>query len=251
MQPQHQEVVGFLIVANIIVVVAAVFFFLFLRAQQKRKQLHQQQLIEKEYKTREQAFLQISRDLHDEIGSSLSGISLFTQMAKQKLKENSYSEADVNIEKAGAYTSQVIEKVSDMAWLLKPSQESIAILAAKLKSYALGIAGPRSIQLHFAVTADQQAKDADIHQRKAIYLVSKEAINNAVKYAECRNIHCIIHSGQTTTRLLISDDGKGFETNSVMEGNGLRNMKARATDINAKINIESIPGSGTSIEMET
>jgi len=250
MQPPNQEVIGFLIAANIIVVVAAVFFFLILRAQQKRKQIYERQLVEKEFKTREAAFLQISRDLHDEVGSSLSGISLFTQMAEQKLNENNFSEAKKNIEKAGTYTAQVIEKVSDMAWLLKPSRESISILTAKLKSYALEIGSPKNIQLHFEVSADQQAKEADMQQRKAIYLISKEAINNAVKYSECRTLHYKIDSGKTMIRLLIEDDGKGFETANIMEGNGLGNMRARAADINAMINIISAPGTGTRIELE-
>ncbi|MBL7762326.1 MAG: histidine kinase dimerization/phosphoacceptor domain-containing protein, partial [Chitinophagaceae bacterium] len=85
MQPQGLEVSVFLIVANIIIVIAAVFFFLIIRIQQKRKRLYEKQLLEKEYKTREEAFLQISRDLHDEIGSSLSGINLFAQMAAKQL----------------------------------------------------------------------------------------------------------------------------------------------------------------------
>jgi len=250
MQPESNEVIFFLIAANVIVVVAVVFFFFILRAQQKRKQLYQRQLIEKEFKTREEAFLQISRDLHDDVGSSLSGINLFTQMAGQNLKQNNLSEAEKNIEKAGNYAMQVIEKVSDMAWLLKPSRESISILGAKLKSYALEIASPKNIQLHFEIKADDLSKEADVQQRKAIYLVSKEAINNAVKYSECRNLHYKIDSGKTMIRLLIADDGKGFETGNTMEGNGLGNMRARAADMNARINIISAPGNGTRIELE-
>ncbi len=246
---QSQEVIVFLIAANVIVIVAATFFFFILRVQQKRKQIYQQQLIEKEYKTREQAFLQISRDLHDEVGSSLSGINLFTKMAIQKLKENDIAEACNNIEKAGSYTEQVLEKVSDMAWLLKPSQESISILASKLRSFGLAIAAPKNIQLDFEVTSETTAKEVDVQQRKAIYLISKEAINNAVKYSNCTSLYFAIRSDKSGTIVSVRDNGKGFETNGMMEGNGLRNMRARAEDINAKLKIESQPGNGTSIEL--
>ena len=247
MQPQNQEVIVFLIAANIIVVVVAIFFFFILRVQQKRRQMYQQQLIEKEYKTREEAFLQISRDLHDEVGSSLSGISLFTQIAGQQLKENNLAEAEKNLDKAANYAMQVIEKVSDMAWLLKPSQESVSILTAKLKTYGLALTGAKNIRLHFEVLADNSGKELDIQQRKVIYLISKEAINNAVKYAECRNIYYSMGQGN---RILIKDDGKGFTAAEVTEGNGLKNMRARAADIQASIRIHSALGQGTSIELE-
>lgn len=250
MQPQNQEVIVFLIAANIIVVVAAIFFFLILRVQQKRKQLYQHQLVEKEYKTRELAFLQISMDLHDDVGSSLSGISLFTQIASQKLKENNLPEAEKNIDKAGVYTAQVIEKVSDMAWLLKPTHESVPILAAKLKSYGLEITGSKSIHLHFEAATEHAGKELNMQQRKAIYLISKEAINNAVKYAACKNIYYSIISEANRLNVLIKDDGKGFLVTGINEGNGLKNMRARAEEINAVIKINSEPGNGTIIEME-
>ena len=250
MQPQNTEVIIFLIAANIIVVVAAFFFFLIIRIQQKRKQLYQKQLLEKEYKTREEAFLQISRDLHDEIGSSLSGINLFSQMAGEHLNLNNINEAKINVEKTIAYSSQVIEKVSDMAWLLKPSQESISMLTGKLKTYSQATAGTKKIKVHFDTAPESLTKELSLQQRKAIYLISKEAINNAVKYSECKNIYYTIHSNGDMVSLIIRDDGKGFAEKNNPGGNGLQNMRARAEEIKAVIKINSETGKGTIIELD-
>ncbi len=251
MQPQYnQEVIIFLIAANIIVVGFTVFFFFILRIQQKRKQLYQKQILEKEYKTREEAFLQISRDLHDDIGSSLSGINMLSQLAQQQLAQVNTGAANELLQKINSYTSEVIEKVSDMAWLLKPNAESLSLLIKKIKAFGLTAAASKNILLHFDNSFEMTGKELSIQQRKAIYLISKEAINNAVKYAGCKNIYYKIIYTDNAIKLFIRDDGKGFDLTEICEGNGLKNMQARAAEIKADIKINSTPGKGTSIEME-
>ncbi|MDX2045358.1 MAG: histidine kinase [Chitinophagaceae bacterium] len=251
MQPQYNnEVIIFFIAAAIIVAGAAVFFFILLRIQHKRKQLYQKQLLEKEFKTREESFLQISRDLHDEVGSSLSGINLFAQMAGEQLEQNNITEAKINIGKASTYAGQVIEKVSDMAWLLKPSQESIFMLTEKLKTYGQAAAGAKKIKMHFDISLNGFTKELSLQQRKSVYLISKEAINNAVKYSGCKTIYyTMLHSGNTF-RVSIKDDGIGFAEEDIVKGNGLNNMRARADETGTSIKISSASGKGTIIELE-
>jgi len=251
MQPQYsKEVIVFFIAANIIVAGFAVFFFFILRIQQKRKQIYQKRLLEKEFKTREESFLQISRDLHDDIGSSLSGINMLSQLAQQELSSPNNVAANELLQKINLYTSEVIEKVSDMTWLLKPSQESLQILVNKLKAYSLGSAIAKNIIMHFDYNPETTAKELSVQQRKAIYLISKEAINNALKYSACKNIYYNIHPSAKTIRLIIEDDGNGFSNANVTGGNGLNNIKARAVEIEAVLKINSVPGKGTSIELE-
>lgn len=247
MQPQHyQEVIIFFIAANIIVVGFAVFFFYILRIQQKRKQLYQKQLVDKEFKTREEAFLQISRDLHDDIGSSLSGINMLSQLARQQLPQTGNDATHELLQKVNVYTNEVIDKVSDMAWLLKPSAESLYLLIRKLKSYSLPAAATCNIQVHFNISPAVLEKELSIQQRKAVYLISKEAINNAIKYGACQNIYYDMKSITGRLTLMIRDDGKGFSVNN-SAGNGLKNMQARAEEINAVLTIHSGNAQGTTI----
>jgi len=251
MQPQYsKEVIIFFIAANIIVAGFAIFIFFILRVQQKRKQLYQKQLLEQEYKTREESFLQISRDLHDDIGSSLSGINMLSQLAQQQLANSDYGTTGELLQKISVYTNEVLEKVSDMAWLLKPNQESLSVLIKKLKAYSLTAASLKNIFLQFDNDLEISKTELTIQQRKAVYLISKESINNAIKYSCCNNIFYRISTADKRIKLIIKDDGNGFDASEISNGYGLTNMKSRATDICATFGIESAPGKGTIVTLE-
>ena len=246
---QPSEVIVFLIAANVIVVMGAIFFFLIIRIQQKRKQVYKQQLLEQEYKSKEEALLQISRDLHDDIGSSLSGINMLSQLAREEIIQNNNASATDILQKINGYTTEVIDKVSDMAWLLKPNQESLSMLIKKLNTYNVASASSKNIVLHFENNKSVLEKELTIPQRKAIYLVSKEAINNAIKYSSCKNIFHSIQNVDNKIKLQIKDDGNGFSLSEINSGNGLANMKARAEEIKADFDIISEQGKGTTIKL--
>ena len=79
-------------------------------------------------------------------------------------------------------------------------------------------------------------------------MLIKEAVNNSIKHSNCKNIRLIISSPNKLT-VTISDDGIGFDTQNKGDGNGLKNMVSRSSDIGYKINIQSAPGKGTSIQL--
>ncbi len=192
----------------------------------------------------------ISQDLHDEIGGSMSGINLLSQVAAEKLQHNKPEEAAEYLVKVKNYTQDVIEKLSDMVWVFNPQNDSIEKLLQRLKSFALSIAVSKNIQVHFATEKESGMINVSIRQRKAIYLISKEAINNSFKYAVCSNIYYSLNSTGSKWRLQIQDDGKGFITTENKKGNGLKNMQARADEIGATFSIQSQPGVGTIITLE-
>ncbi|HMJ46816.1 MAG TPA: triple tyrosine motif-containing protein, partial [Ferruginibacter sp.] len=193
---------------------------------------------------------QISQDLHDEIGASISGINLLSQVAAEKLQSNKTAEASEYLVKVKNYTQDVIEKLGDMVWLFNPQNDSIEKLLQRLKFFAISIASSKNVTIHFSAGKVNEMINLAISQRKAIYLVSKEAINNAVKYAHCRNIYFNLTSKGQGWKLQISDDGNGFIATENKHGNGLKNMQARADEIHAGFTIQSQPGEGTIITME-
>jgi signal transduction histidine kinase len=85
--------------------------------------------------------------------------------------------------------------------------------------------------------------------KKNIYLTFKEAINNAVKYSEAKNIFLSVKNEKDFINLEIRDDGKGFDKHTCQQGNGLSNMQARANDLQANFNIDSRPGKGTAVRL--
>jgi two-component sensor histidine kinase len=192
----------------------------------------------------------ISQDLHDELGASISGINLLSQVAAEKLQNNKPAEASEFLIKVKNYSQDVIEKLSDMVWLFNPQNDSIEKLLQRLKYFAISIASSKDATIHFSTGKETEIINLSISQRKAIYLVSKEAINNAVKYAGCMNIYFNLTPQGQGWKLQISDDGKGFLLADNKNGNGLKNMYARADEIGATFNIQTNPLTGTSITME-
>jgi hypothetical protein len=192
----------------------------------------------------------ISQDLHDEIGASMSGINLLSQMAAEKLEHDKPNEAAEYLLKVKNYSQDVIEKLSDMVWVFNPQNDSIEKLLLRLKSFAISLAASKNIKLHFKTDKGSEAINLTIRQRKTIYLISKEAMNNTFKYAGCNNIYYDLRTNGSKCRLKIQDDGIGFITAEKNSGNGLRNMQARADEIGASFNIQSQPGAGTIISVE-
>jgi len=244
------EVTRIFIFATAFTLSAVILLLLSFNISRRRQLQHKKQLLEKEFQTREDALLQVSRDLHDDIGSSLSGINILSQLAQQQLSETNNGSATELLQKINLYTGEVIEKVSDMAWLLKTNRESLSILISKLKAYSVTIAAPKNILVHFQHPPEIAGKELSIQQRKSIYLISKEALNNAIKYSNCKNIFYTIQLNDQQPALSIKDDGKGFVINETSTGNGLANMKARANEIGANLQINTAAGKGTEIVLE-
>ncbi len=188
---------------------------------------------------------QFSQDLHDEIGASVSGINLLSQMAAEKLLANKPGEASEYLSKVKNYSQDVIEKLSDMVWVFNPENDSVDKLLQRLKTFTISIALSKDIKIHFDTDKESEITNLSIRQRKAIYLISKEAINNIFKYAQCSNIYFSLHAKGSEWHLRIQDDGKGFTPSENSNGNGLKNMQARADEIGAVFNIQSQPAAGT------
>ena len=193
----------------------------------------------------------ISQDLHDELGASISGINLLSQMAAEKLQGNHLEEASAYLYKVKNYTQDVIEKLGDMVWIFNPRNDGIEKLLQRIQNFAVSIASSRNIKMHFENAKENEIINLTIRERKAIYLVSKEALNNAFKYSECSNIHYSLNAKGAKWKLVIKDDGKGFIPEENNTGNGLKNMQARADEINAVFNIQSGREAGTIITLSS
>jgi len=192
----------------------------------------------------------ISQDLHDDIGASMSGINLLSQIAADKLQHNKPGEASEYLLKVKNYSQDVIEKLSDIVWVFNPQNDSIEKLMQRLKAFSISVALSKNIKVHFVTDKASETANLSIQQRKAIYLISKEAINNAFKSSACSNLYYHLTANGSKWQLRIQDDGKGFTLTEKTDGNGLRNMQARADEIGAKFNIQSQPGTGTIILLE-
>src|SRR5262249_54873845 len=109
--------------------------------------------------------------------------------------------------------------------------------------------GSKNIFFHFQADEKLFSRKMEMMMRKNFYLIFKEALNNAAKYAQCKNVWVTIWVAHPHVRMEILDDGCGFDMENPKDGNGLENMQQRATAMKGKLTIRSKPGQGTRITL--
>lgn len=189
----------------------------------------------------------LSRDLHDEVGATLSGIAMYSYITKEQIKNNQPEQVNHSLDVIKDNAGEMIAKLNDIVWAVNPIQDHLSQLIQRLKDFALQLAVPKAIAINFIADEGLSMLRLPMEKRKNIYLICKEAINNAVKYSECSAIDILVSVKHKYIHISIADDGKGFLKEIESRGNGLTNMLSRAEEIKAKLEIKSSPGHGTTI----
>ena len=185
----------------------------------------------------------IASDLHDDVGSTLSSISIFSELAKEQSKE-----VIPMLESIGDSSRKMLESMADIVWTINPENDNFEKIILRMRSFAYELLGAKKIDFEFNADDTVAKMKLPMDVRKNLYLIFKEAINNMVKYADADRAFFSISGTKNNLTMLIRDNGKGFDTNKSSEGNGLKNMKKRAQEIGAKLFIESGAGIGTTIQ---
>ena len=193
----------------------------------------------------QQIRLRISRDLHDDIGSTLSSINMISSMATRTMPEE--KKASDLFQTISSASRQAMELMSDIVWSINPKNDRMEMIMIRMRQYASEIL--EAAQISFNLTMDEECHNISlsIEDRKDFYLIFKEAINNVAKYSKARHAVINIHYKNRMLTLQVTDDGIGFDTEEKYQGNGLKNMKARATQLNGTISITSKREEGASL----
>ncbi|MDY0081876.1 MAG: two-component regulator propeller domain-containing protein [Ignavibacteriaceae bacterium] len=187
----------------------------------------------------------IAQDLHDEIGSNLSSISLMSELIQKDEKiDNESSEKIKRIHKVAKGSTQAIR---DIVWLTNPSSDSLKDLISKMNEVADNILG--KFNLKFDYPNDVVEINLLPETKRNIFFIYKEALNNIIKHAEAKSVNIKFNVENGSIFLTIKDDGKGFNNELISSGNGLKNIKSRASEINGDLKFESSPGNGTNLEL--
>lgn len=189
----------------------------------------------------------LARDLHDEIGSNLSSISIFSDVAVQK--SNGNAEMTHLLGKINEFTQTSMESISDIVWMINPHHEHFRDIISRMREMAAELFEVKGYELDLQF--DEQLNDVRISMddKRNLYLLYKEALNNAAKYAEGTKLSIILKFDAPDVILEISDNGKGFDVRSIRYGNGLHNMRQRAAMLKGTVYTESEPGEGTTIKL--
>jgi len=186
----------------------------------------------------------IASDLHDDIGSTLNSISVYSEVAKQKSPTVVHE-----LEQIGDASRKIIDAMSDIVWTINPKNDSFENIILRMRSFSYNLLKAKNIEHSFRADEGLDNMKLSMEERRNFFLIFKEAVNNLVKYAEATRVSIALTHENNLIKLSVRDNGKGFSVKQFSTGNGLLNMKSRAEEMNATIKIESEPGSGTHVEL--
>jgi signal transduction histidine kinase len=186
----------------------------------------------------------IAADLHDDIGSTLNSISVYSEVAKKDKTGKTQA-----LEMIGESSRKVIDAMSDIVWTINPENDTFENVIARMRSFAYILLKTKGIEFTFKADETLNKLSLPMLARKNVYLLFKEATNNIVKYSNAARASFHISFENKNIKMLIRDNGVGFDANTVQMGNGIKNMKRRAEEIGGQLQIESAEGKGTSIEL--
>ncbi|HEY2726623.1 MAG TPA: two-component regulator propeller domain-containing protein, partial [Parafilimonas sp.] len=211
-----------------------IFSFVYLRLRNKlEKQILSQSIRDK-----------IAGDLHDDIGSTLSSISILSELAKQKS-----SEAVPFLNRIEENTLLIQENMSDIVWAINPKNDRFANIIQRMSQFASELLESKNIEVNFSSDESLSSVLLPMEKRKNFYLLFKEAINNCAKYSNALRVKIAVTNADHQINLIIEDDGKGFDTEKKYSGNGMNTMKNRAALLNGTLEINSEKNKGTALQL--
>jgi signal transduction histidine kinase len=236
------------------------FYFQHLKTEAKNKELLSFQrdqelketkaILEGQFKER----IRISKEIHDDLGSSMTSISLLSEVLKKKIDTAIYPE----INRISHASSEMVDKMNEIIWTLNIGNDNVQSLVAYIRKFATNFLDDAQLMLSFEAENLPLEKQIDGSVRRNIYLCVKEAINNTVKHADAHKIEVKIDTNMAVRHpdsiwtagliITIKDDGKGIDTQHIsILGNGLKNMQKRMHDIGGQFLIHN--NNGTEITL--
>lgn len=187
---------------------------------------------------------QLASDLHDDLGSTLNSIKVHSNLA---MMEKEKTEHLSNI-KQGA--QDAISGIRDIIWVLDDKKDTLGDMLARITQFASPLC--KGSNIAFTVSETEGATETKLgkEEKRNLYLIIKETINNSLKYAACKNISLKVEKTGKKIRFEIADDGTGFDQAKISGGYGLRNIAARAQAIGYTNTLITSPGNGVRLILE-
>jgi signal transduction histidine kinase len=187
----------------------------------------------------------ITSDLHDDLGATLSSLQINSMIAS-KLMKNNPEEARKILNQIENQSQKISENIGDIIWSLKPTKNEFMSLSTRIKKITSEILGSSEIDYKIEIEKSIDEKITDFSARKNIILIIKECLNNILKHSNANKANLKISKIGNDYLIEISDTGIGF-IGCEKKGNGLGNIKKRALELGATLEIKS--DNGTTIKL--
>lgn len=181
----------------------------------------------------------ISADMHDDLGSGMTTIRLYSEIALNKMGDSRIRE----IEKISNSANDLLNKMNAIIWSMSSSNDTFSNMVAYIRSYAIGYCEDNNLQCQINLPEAFPDVVVSGEVRRNVFLVVKEALHNVVKHSGANEVTLTFTQKGTIIHFTIHDNGKGIDKEKINAfGNGLRNMKKRMTDLGIDYKIENSNG---------
>ncbi|RMG66769.1 MAG: hypothetical protein D6715_06140, partial [Calditrichaeota bacterium] len=190
----------------------------------------------------------IARDLHDDVGSSLSSIALTAELLQKELATNGL--VSRQLRRVRTTAQKLIGTLEEIVWAVDPSRDYLEDCLAHMRELASALLTPKGIAYAFHVQENGLPDHLPMAFRKQLFLIYKELLHNVVKHAAATRVHIRCLRENHYLVLEVCDNGRGFRlSNRPHSGHGLESIRQRAADLEGRVEICSQPGSGTQIRV--
>ncbi len=196
----------------------------------------------------------IARDLHDDMGSYLSSISIMSQSVVNLAKTDP-KRAHSLVQKIGETARQVMDSMGDIIWSVNPDNDSMTQIVVRMRDVGADLLEGQDVVFNLDLNENLLQSHLPLEQRRDFFLIYKESLTNIAKYARASHVWVRLKRSDSLLWLTIQDDGIGFDPaqpvgQNPLGGNGLKNMRARAEKMGGTLTILSAPGEGTTVKLQ-
>lgn len=212
------------------------------RMQRKLEKLKRNQAVQQER-------ARIARDIHDDLGTVLSRISMVSEAAASEAEPGSPQEQRLN--EICETSRQLTRTMEEIVWAQDPRHDSLDNMVSYICSFASDLLGVARIACRLDIPLELPVIPLEAEQRHELFLVFKEALNNIIKHSGASEVRISLRIEPDSIRLVVEDNGRGFDAATLPEGkgNGLTNMKNRLQRLGGQVEVHSEPGKGTRVEI--
>ena len=190
----------------------------------------------------------IAADLHDDIGANLTRIAILSEVAHQQLQD-AHPSAAAPLSSIARISRESAASMSDIVWAVNPRRDSLLDLVLRMRSFANEVLAGRQIEFQFVAPDRELSQKLGAELRRDVFLIFKEALNNAVRHSSCTQVVIELRLDQYALSLVVRDDGCGFVPSGSSEGHGLVSMKRRAMSVGGELTLQSLEGEGTKVSL--
>ncbi len=237
---QHKLIRNILLLFSLLLVLTGWFLFYRYKARQDLRESADRQ--------------RISSDLHDELGSTLSSIRMYSAFALEQHANGKKESVEEILKIITDSSGEMIDDMNDIVWAINPMNDSLKSMAERLQSFGWKLAQSQGIRFSATLPEEKAETELPVSVRRNLYLMTKELITNAVRHSEAEAVTMEIQIDHKRLLILVSDNGKGMQWPPAQQsrldgGNGLSNLQVRSQEIGAQLTVETAPGGGTCVQV--